>query len=229
VELAPSDGDCGSRLERGWTARLVPKRAQRNSAGEVAQHPVARGAESSRSDHAFPRARIHRSSEHGAGTQSLHRLAARCPLSHTAAILLDHQATRVQFGTADVTAPRSARTAARLHAGRTTPVMVGSLPGLTSAPRRSSPVSPGSNRRIGRVCVGLQLLHSPVPVFFGSPLLAPLKCPKMVGPLSDAPFLIGISAGIGHVFNLGCCDGPLPIEILTFRQSFTPQSPSRPA
>lgn len=90
-------------------------------------------------------------------------------------------------------------------------------------------MSPGSNRRIGRVCVGLQLLHSPVPVFFGSPLLAPLKCPKMVGPLSDAPFLIGISAGIGHVFNLGCCDGPLPIEILTFRQSFTPQSPSRPA
>lgn len=71
-------------------------------------------------------------------------------------------------------------------------------------------MSPGSNRRIGRVCVGLQLLHSPVPVFFGSPLLAPLKCPKMVGPLSDAPFLIGMSAGIGHVFNLGCRGGPLP-------------------
>lgn len=68
-------------------------------------------------------------------------------------------------------------------------------------------MSPGSNRRIGRVCVGLQLLYSPVPVFFGSPLLAPLKCPKMVGPLSDAPFLIGMTAGIGHVFNLRCCGG----------------------
>lgn len=93
-------------------------------------------------------------------------------------------------------------------------------------------MSPGSNRRIGSVCVGFQLLYSPLPVFFGSPLLSPLKCPKMVGPLSDAPFLIGISAGIGHVFNLGCCGGPLPMVILPFRpcwQSFTPQSPSRPA
>lgn len=68
-------------------------------------------------------------------------------------------------------------------------------------------MSPGSNRRIGSVCVGRQLLDSPMPVFFGSPLLAPLKCPKMVGPLSDAPFLIGISAGIGHVFNLDVAAG----------------------
>lgn len=68
-------------------------------------------------------------------------------------------------------------------------------------------MSSGSNRRIGSMCVGVQLLYSPVPVFFRSPLLAALEYPKLVGPLSDAPFLIVVSVGIGHVFNLGCCGG----------------------
>lgn len=68
-------------------------------------------------------------------------------------------------------------------------------------------MSPGSNRRIGSMCVGVQLLYSPVPVFFRSPLLAALECPKLVGPLSDAPFLIVMSVGIGHVLSLGCCGG----------------------
>jgi len=63
-------------------------------------------------------------------------------------------------------------------------------------------VSPRSNRRIASMCVGVQLLYSAVPVFFGSPLLAALECPKMVGPLSDAPLLIVMSAGtIEHVFS----------------------------
>jgi hypothetical protein len=61
------------------------------------------------------------------------------------------------------------------------------------------------------MCVRVQLLYSPVPIFFRSPLLAALECPKLVSPLSDAPFLIVVSVGIGHVFNLGCCGAPLPI------------------
>jgi hypothetical protein len=68
-------------------------------------------------------------------------------------------------------------------------------------------MSPGSNRWIGSMCVGVQLFYSPVPVFFRSPLLAALEYPKLVGPLSDTPFLIVVSVGIGHVFNLGCCGG----------------------
>jgi hypothetical protein len=84
-------------------------------------------------------------------------------------------------------------------------------------------VSPGSNGRIGSTCVGVQLLYSPVPVLFGSPVLAALECPKMVGPLSDAPFFIVINTGtIEHVFNLGCCGGPLALlySSITISTSF---------
>src|SRR3954465_15215561 len=57
-------------------------------------------------------------------------------LSHMGGLLLDHQATQVHFGSGVGNNPAMRENGTpHPHAGTTTAAMVGSLPGLTSAPR----------------------------------------------------------------------------------------------